>query len=169
MRNFMKIYEQDFINLTAQRILTPRLQMGTTWTYAYRRELFNITNYTWSRRGNSEGYSPNAPESLELENTSFPNHYAFIGSATITYRPWLKYYIRNGRRYAIETSSPAFSLRYDQGFPAFNSGINFNRAEDRLSPYTECGCAGRFAHPTAGRKVFQNRQHGFYGLPPLYG
>ncbi len=128
MRNFMKIYEQDFISLHALRILTPRLRTGTTWIYAYRRELFNITNYTWSRR-NSEGYLPNAPENLEMENTGFPNHYAFIGSATVTYQPWLKYRIRNGRRYAIETSSPAFSVRYDQGFPAFGSGINFNRAE----------------------------------------
>lgn len=129
MRNFMKIYEQDFIAFNAQRIITPRLRFSTSWSYAYRRELFNSTNYTWSRRRNSEGYSPNAPENLELENTSFPNHYAFTGSATVTYRPWLKYRIRNGRRYAIETSSPAFSVRYDQGFPVFNSGINFNRAE----------------------------------------
>ncbi len=161
MRNFMKIYEQDFINLTAQRILTPRLQMGTTWTYAYRRELFNITNYTWSRRGNSEGYSPNAPESLELENTSFPNHYAFIGSATITYRPWLKYYIRNGRRYAIETSSPAFSLRYDQGFPAFNSGINFNRAEIGYRHTLNAGVRGDLRIQLQAGKFFKTDSMAF--------
>lgn len=129
MQNFMKIYEHDFIALNAQRILTPRLRLSTSWSYAYRRELFNITSYTWSRRRNSEGYAPNVPENLELADTGFPNHYAFVGSAMVTFRPWLKYRIRNGRKYAIESSSPTFSLRYDQGFPVLNSGISFNRAE----------------------------------------
>lgn len=129
MNNFMKIYEHDFIAINAQRILTPRLRFGMSWSYARRKELFNITNYTWSRKRSTEGYAPNAPENLELENTGFPDHYALIGSASVTFRPWLKYRIRNGRRYPIESSSPAFSFRYDQGFPALQSRINFNRAE----------------------------------------
>lgn len=173
MRNFMKIYEQDFIALNAQRIITPRLRFSTSWSYAYRRELFNMTNYTWSRR-NSEGYLPNAPESLELENTSFPNHYAFIGSATVTYRPWLKYRIRNGRRYAIETSSPAFSLRYDQGFPAFGSGINFNRAEIGYRQTLNVGVRGELrVNLQAGKffktdsMVFMDYRHFMGNLTPL--
>lgn len=160
MRNFMKIYEQDFIALNAQRIITPRLRFSTSWSYAYRRELFNMTNYTWSRR-NSEGYLPNAPESLELENTSFPNHYAFIGSATVTYRPWLKYRIRNGRRYAIETSSPAFSLRYDQGFPAFGSGINFNRAEAGYRQTLNVGVRGELRVNLQAGKFFKTDSMAF--------
>lgn len=160
MRNFMKIYEQDFIALNAQRIITPRLRFSTSWSYAYRRELFNMTNYTWSRR-NSEGYLPNAPESLELENTSFPNHYAFIGSATVTYRPWLKYRIRNGRRYAIETSSPAFSLRYDQGFPAFGSGINFNRAEVGYRQTLNVGVRGELRVNLQAGKFFKTDSMAF--------
>lgn len=173
MRNFMKIYEQDFIALNAQRIITPRLRFSTSWSYAYRRELFNMTNYTWTRR-NSEGYLPNAPESLELENTSFPNHYAFIGSATVTYRPWLKYRIRNGRRYAIETSSPAFSLRYDQGFPAFGSGINFNRAEIGYRQTLNVGVRGELrVNLQAGKffktdsMVFMDYRHFMGNLTPL--
>lgn len=160
MRNFMKIYEQDFIALNAQRIITPRLRFSTSWSYAYRRELFNMTNYTWSRR-NSEGYLPNAPENLELENTSFPNHYAFIGSATVTYRPWLKYRIRNGRRYAIETSSPAFSLRYDQGFPAFGSGINFNRAEVGYRQTLNVGVRGELRVNLQAGKFFKTDSMAF--------
>lgn len=160
MRNFMKIYEQDFIALNAQRIITPRLRFSTSWSYAYRRELFNMTNYTWSRR-NSEGYLPNAPENLELENTSFPNHYAFIGSATVTYRPWLKYRIRNGRRYAIETSSPAFSLRYDQGFPAFGSGINFNRAEAGYRQTLNVGVRGELRVNLQAGKFFKTDSMAF--------
>ncbi len=129
LQNFMKIYEHDFVSVLLTRTLTPRVKFSTSWTYACRRELFNQTDYSWSRKRNVEGYAPNAPVNLELANTDFPNHYAFTGFASVTSSPWLKYGIRNGRKYAIESSSPSFSLRYDFGLPVLKSSLNFSRAE----------------------------------------
>jgi hypothetical protein len=143
MQNFMKIYEHDFISLHARHAFTPKVQVSTTWWYAYRKELFNQTNYSWSRKPNSEGYAPNAPVNLELPHTGFPNHYALTGAVTVTYRPWLKYVMRNGRKTILENSSPSFSLRYDQGFPALKSRLNYSRAEAGIQHTFNVGIRGR--------------------------
>ncbi len=141
-QNYMKIYEQDFISARLQQSLSPRVNLSTTLAYARRRELFNRTNYSWRSKPGNEGYSPNAPENLELRDTGFPDHYAFTGSATLSVSPWLKYRIRNGRKYPIESSSPTFSLRYDRGMPLLKSSIHFSRAELGLSHSFGIGVRG---------------------------
>jgi hypothetical protein len=152
--NFMKIYEHDFISLYYQRTLTPKLRISTHWLHAYRRELFNLTNYSWSRK-NTEGYTPNAPENLELSNTGFPDHYALTGSVDLTFRPWVKYYIRNGRKNMIENSSPAFSIRYVQGFPALGSKIDFNCAEFGYRHIVKVGVRGELRLNLQAGKFFR--------------
>jgi hypothetical protein len=128
-QNWMKIYERDFISLHYRKRFSPKYSAETSWSWAQRRELFNNTNYKWVDRDKIEAYTPNAPVNLELPNTSFSEHYAFIGSVGFSARPWLKYWIRNGRKSEITNSSPSFHINYEKGFSGLNSKLNFDRIE----------------------------------------
>ncbi|MFN3839117.1 MAG: DUF5686 and carboxypeptidase regulatory-like domain-containing protein [Cyclobacteriaceae bacterium] len=128
-QNWMKIYERDFISLFYRKRFSPKYTVETGWSWAQRRELFNNTNYKWIDRNKIEGYTPNAPVNLELPNTSFTEHYAFIGSVGISARPWLKYRIRNGRKSEIDDSSPSFNLYYEKGISGLKSELDFDRIE----------------------------------------
>jgi len=129
-KNLMKLYEREYIDLSYQRKLNPYLSVGTSWTWMKRRELFNTTDYKWVDRDKIEGYTPNAPVNDELDDTSFPEHKALVGSVSITARPWLKYTIRNNRKTEVQNSSPTFRLEYRKGFNnALGSAVNFDQIE----------------------------------------
>jgi hypothetical protein len=143
-QNLMKIYEREFIDLNYQRKLSKYVSINTTWSWAQRHELFNTTNYKWVDRKNIEGYSLNAPVNNELANTSFATNQAFIGSFSITARPWLKFRIRNGERHEIGNSSPAFTLEYRKGFNnILGSDVDFDQLELGIRHQFDVGVRGR--------------------------
>lgn len=128
--NLMKIYERDYLSAFYRRRFSPKLTAETSWAWAKRRELQNNTNYKWVDRDKIEGYTPNAPENEELATTQFAEHEAFIGSVGASYRPWLKFRVRNGRKSEIQTSTPTFNVYYEKGFPGVGqSQISFDRLE----------------------------------------
>jgi len=143
-KNLMKIYERDFVDLSYRRKLNQFVTINTSWSWARRYELFNNTDYKWVDRKGIEGYTPNAPVNNELLNTSFPTHDAFIGTAGIVVRPWLKFKIRNGEKTEIGNSSPAFLLDYRKGFNnVLNSGVDFDQIELGIRHQFNVGVRGR--------------------------
>lgn len=128
-RNYMKIYEQDYFKISFKQEFANKLNVEVGYDFAERRQLFNNSSYRLIDRS-GDGYTPNAPLSEELLDTSFPEHKASIITGSINYRPWLKFRISNGRRYAIENSSPRFSLLYKQGLEGLlNSDVDYQFIE----------------------------------------
>ena len=128
-RNYMKIYEKDYFSLIYKQDLGSRLRLSISPELAHRSELFNGTRYRFIDRS-GEGFTANAPVSEELPDTSFPSHDAFTVSSSLEYRPWLKFRIRNGKKYEIQNSSPLFRLYYKKGISSvFNSAVDFDLLE----------------------------------------
>ncbi len=143
--NLMKLYERDYIDLHYKRNLNSFISVGTDLSWMKRRELFNNSNYKWINREKIEGYTPNAPVNAELIDTAFPEHNAFIGSANITARPWLKYTIRNGRRNVVANSSPTITLDYRKGFDqVLGSEVDFDQIELGIKHRFRAGARGNF-------------------------
>lgn len=129
-KNYMKLYTRDFIEGTYRRNLTPRISFQVSAEWAERTMLDNHSTYTLVDNPYVESYTPNDPfveEAAGVNQT--PNHSAFVTSLAVTAKPWLKYRIRNGRKYAIESSSPAFRMIYTKGMPVLNSTVDFDRLE----------------------------------------
>ena len=142
--NLMKIYERDYIDLLYRKRLTPKYLIEANLSWAERRELTNNTNYKWVNRDKIEGYTPNAPVSLETSNTSFNTHQALIGSFEVTARPWLKFRIRNGRKSEIDNSTPTMSMLYRKGFnKLLASDIDFDQVEVGVKHSFKNGVRGR--------------------------
>ncbi|MEM7107322.1 MAG: DUF5686 and carboxypeptidase regulatory-like domain-containing protein [Bacteroidota bacterium] len=128
-RNFMKIYEQDYVKLSFRQEFADKLNLQANFSHAHRRQLFNNSRYRLIDRS-GDGYTPNAPVSDELPDTSFPTHQASVFTGSVDYRPWLKFRVNNGRRYAINNSSPTFSLIYKQGVDdLLDSDVDFSFIE----------------------------------------
>lgn len=159
--NLMKIYERDYVDVNYQYQVNPYFNITTDWSWAERRELANTTNYKWVDRGKIEGYTPNAPVSDELTDTSFPVHRAFVGSVALTARPWLKYAIRNGKKNEVANSSPMFKLEYRRAFPnVFNSEVEYDQLE--------IGARHRLKMGVRGNLDFYLRAGMFFNTDAMY-
>ncbi len=142
-QNLMKLYERDFGELRYRRVINPFLALQTTWSLADRRELVNHSDYKLVNRKEIEDYTPNKPVNLELDDTGFDEHRALVGSIRVDARPWLKYRIRNGRKYPIRNSSPSLSLSYRKGFnDVFGSAVDFDHLEAGVRHEVEVGARG---------------------------
>ncbi|HEX6224852.1 MAG TPA: DUF5686 family protein [Chryseolinea sp.] len=142
-KNLMKLYERDYLDLLFRKRINPYFTIGTTWSWARRRELENNSEFKIVNRDKIEDYTPNRPVNEELSDTSFPVHNAFIGSIGLTARPWIKYTIRNGRRSEVPNSSPIITLDYRKGFDnILDSDIDFDQLELAIKHGFKIGIRG---------------------------
>jgi len=142
-RNLMKLYERRYIDLLYRRKLSEFVTVYTSWSWARRHELANTSNYKWVNVSNRE-YTPNRPLNEELADTGFADNEAFVGTAGITVRPWLKFRMRNGRKYEVSESSPTFSLEYRKGFnEVFGSDVDFDQLEFGVRHGFDVGARGK--------------------------
>ena len=142
--NWMKLYEQDFVDLKYRQRLNDKFTINSIWSLSRRYELDNHTDYTFFK-DNKEHYTPNAPLNVETLNTGFENNTSFTGSIGFEARPWVKYRIRNGNKSRIQNSSPIFSLDYKKGFNGiFGSDVNYDLIEAGLRQQIKFGIRGTF-------------------------
>jgi Family of unknown function (DUF5686)/CarboxypepD_reg-like domain len=142
--NWMKLYEQDFIDLKYRQRIDDKYTIHSQWSLSRRHELDNHSDYTFFK-DNKERYTPNAPVNTETPNTGFEDNTAFTGMIGIEARPWQKYRIRNGNKSRIQNSSPVLSLDYKKGFNGLlGSDVNFDLIEVGVRQQIKFGIRGTF-------------------------
>lgn len=122
--NFMKLYEKQFVKLGYQQQLNRKWNIAATTEWSERNTIQNNTSHVYFDK-DSRSYTSNIPNNLET-SADFVPHQALIGSFDIKGRPWQKYRIRNGKKYAINNSSPTLSLSLRQNFHSDDSAVNNN-------------------------------------------
>lgn len=127
-RNFMKIYEKNYLNISFEKRLSDKFSLDINTEFSERKNLENNTYYTFFNWETRE-YTSNNPTSIEYGDTRFPTHQAWIANASISYRPWLKFTMRNGKKREIANSSPEFTFSYSKGIATSFSVINYDRIE----------------------------------------
>ena len=149
-RNFMKILERDFTDVTFRHRISDRFSYSLQASWNQRRELANHTNYSFFGNGEKK-FTPNAPVSIELPDTGFPEHEALLFSAGMEARPWQKFRIRNGVRYRAE-GSPVFRLDYRKGISGIlGSDVDYDLIELGVRQGVKFGIRGKLDYQiTAG-------------------
>ncbi len=128
-KNFVKIYEKDFVNLSFSDRFSNTFGIKTSVEWARRYPLENTTNYYWINFS-GDPYSPNFPQNKEIVNTKFQNNDAFLTSFQINYRPTLKKQYRNNIRYVDFSSSPLITFKYRGAIPkVFGTEMDFHTIE----------------------------------------
>ena len=128
-RNYMKIYERDFVDMKYSNRLHDKWWLTLAGSYSMRRQLKNNDNTKLINRDDID-YTPNAPVAVELPDTSFPDHEALVLEARMTVEPWIKFRYYNERRYRANDFSPKFTLTYRKGIEGLlNSDVDFDQIE----------------------------------------
>ncbi len=128
-KNYVKIYEKDFINLSFNDRFSNTLGIKTSIEWARRYPLQNTIDHSWIDFDNAE-YIPNFPLNKEIGATEFKTNDAFIASFQVNYRPFLKKQYRNSIRSVDFSSSPLITFKYRGAIPkVFNSQMDFHTIE----------------------------------------
>ena len=155
-RNYLKIFEKDYVRLYHTQPLTPGLSLSTTVEWAERRQLFNNTKYAL-RNPEERVYTPNAPSNA-VTDTGFPTHQALWASVRADYTPFLKYYVRNGERRTVPNISPQLSLTYRRGFPHWlSSDVDYDLLELGVKQQVKVGVRGRLDYQLYAGSFLNNR------------
>jgi len=159
-QNYMKLYEQNF----AKAYWAHRINSGFTYradlTYARRRTLFNNSDYSFYNKP-ERVYTPNQPENVETSDESFAGHDILKLSASLDWRPGIRYGIRNGRKYPITDRSPLIKFGYNKAFGGINSAgtaADFDQLELGLEHSYNFGVSGKLDFNLTAGTFLSNRQ-----------
>lgn len=164
-RNFMKIYEKDYLNAAYSYKPSPFLSISAGAELARRSELFNNTDYSFFKQ--SREYTPNRPTNIEIPNTGFDTHNALIANLTLRYRPGEAYRIYNGRKVPLLDRVPEFLLQYRKGISGLaNSKVDFDHVELGINHSFPAGLGSQLsfelrggAFPNNNKTYFMDYKH----------
>lgn len=113
-RNYMKLYEKDYVKGTFRKDLRDNFSVSAKLEWARRYQLENEALNTWFDY-KKRSFSSNIPVNREVLTTEFPQHEALTARLGFQWRPWQKYRLRNGRKEVLDQSSPEFSGQFTTG------------------------------------------------------
>lgn len=121
-RNYLSIYEKDYLRAGYNQTFTRKLSLRFVAEWAERYTLNNNTTQTWFNR-DDRSYAPNVPENLEADYPFPATERAAWASVQVETRPWLKYRMRNKVKEVIENSSPTLTFEYRKGFSGLAESV----------------------------------------------
>ena len=128
-RNYMKLYDQEFLHIEFIKRLGYKYGFTLQVGYANRHELFNTTNFSFFRPGEN-WYAPNAPINTEVVTAGFDGGKALTSEVNFFARPWVKFRKYNGHKYAITEGTPQFRLTWRSGWnDVLGSSVDFQNLE----------------------------------------
>jgi uncharacterized protein DUF5686/carboxypeptidase-like protein len=138
--NFMKLYENYFINLGYVKKFDNGLSFGINGLYEDRLPLNNTTNFTFFKKDTSS-ITPNYPYEKIL--MQFPQHEAFIVSFDLSFKPGLQYIQLPHHKESIGSNYPLFTFNYTKGIKdIFGSNVDFDKWKLMISDETNLKLAG---------------------------
>ncbi|MCH7408808.1 DUF5686 and carboxypeptidase regulatory-like domain-containing protein [Belliella sp. DSM 111904] len=160
-QNYMKLYEQDFASLYFAHRVSDVFTYRSSITYANRRSLSNTSDFSLYNRG-SRTYTDNIPENIEAHSNNFDNNQSLIWKGNLSWRPGVKYYVRNGRKTPLFDSAPLINLSYTKGI---NHSQSFNHADFDL---VEAGIEHFFNFGVSGKLDYNIRAGAFINNNRVY-
>jgi hypothetical protein len=124
--NFLKTYENIFLNLGYSRKFESGLRLGINALYEDRIPLSNSTRFTFNKR-DSINLTPNYPYE-KINAADFTRHQAVILSFDASIKPGLHFIQYPNRKIPIDSKLPTFSFNYTKGFNSvLGSDVSFDK------------------------------------------
>jgi hypothetical protein len=165
-RNFIKIYEKNFVRLDFKTNQSnEHFELKANIEYADRRALSNlgvIKPYRWID-WNKRSFTSNDPFNAELTNESetanvhIEPHQALTVGLSAYYKPWQKYKTRKGKTTFYEDDSPKLSATYRKGIKnAFGSDVDFDFVQIGISHGFDTGIRSKLSYKVAAGAFLNN-------------
>ncbi len=124
-RNYMKLYENYYGNITWNKRFDNDLRITADVLYEDRLPLDNTTNYALFKN-EDRAFTPNYP--FEKITAQFERHQAFIASVVLQFKPGQRYVQFPRGKMAVGSKYPTFSLGYYKGInKLLGSDVNFDK------------------------------------------
>ncbi len=125
--NFMKTYENYFVNIGFRKRYESGFRFAINALYEDRIPLYNSTDFTLFKN-DADNIKPNFPYVKGLDTVEVPRHQAVIVSVDISFRPGQKYIQLPYSKVPIGSKFPTFSLNYTKGISdILGSDVNFDK------------------------------------------
>ncbi len=148
-RNYMKIYERDYLSLRLDQKISDKLKFSINTTWAERHQLYNNTSYMMRDIDNRE-YTPNPPASDELADTEFATHQATTADLSIQYVPMVKYRIVNDKKKVVRGGSPTITVNLKNGLSVGDSDVRYSLLDLGVKQSFRIGAKGRLSYKVNG-------------------
>lgn len=159
-RNYLKLYEQDFVQVTWGQRKSSALSYQFMVLWADRRQLQNTTGFSYSKNPKVE-YSSNRPFNEEAGEGNFSNHQIAKFQVDLDWRPGLTYFIRNGRKIPNLDRSPRISLGYQKALPQLSKArraADFDHLHASILHAFSFGVSGKLEFKVTAGSFLNNRQ-----------
>lgn len=143
-QNWMKLYEQRYLRVDLERQVSPAFTLGSGIEYAERTFLDNTSSYSF-REGDQRRVTSNRPDNISATNSNFSDHRLYLWRSHISWRPGLKYSIRNNRKSPLYSTAPHLKLTYNKGIPVSSThpSSRFDQLETNFRHAFSFGVSGK--------------------------
>ncbi|AKD02545.1 DUF5686 domain-containing protein [Pontibacter korlensis] len=158
-RNYLKLYQRDFGQVSYRSELRSGLRLSTSVDYAHRMPLQNTTDFSFRNRGTDEPsrFTSNVPQNAELDDASFTPHQALTLTAALSIKPRQRYITRPDDKINLGSKYPTFTLSYRGGLKALGGDVKYNTAGLSISDDVSLGLLGRSKYSVLG-SVFWGKE-----------
>ena len=146
-KNYMKLYEKTYGQISFSKELFNGLQFYSTLSYERRKALFNTTDQAWYPKDNRIYTSNNPLDPNAYGIAPFENHNILKLNLNATINFGQKYMTYPDSKFNIpNTKFPTLNLGYEKGFGATNTDYNFDQLKVRLNQGFNIADKGRFEY-----------------------
>ncbi len=130
--NFMKIYQERFVNIAHRFEIANGLLLRVNAKYSRRNPLENANVSSWRNIKNRE-FTSNVPDNAFLDGLPFKAHDAFHLVFDLRYKPGQKYVSRPDMKIASGSKWPELSAVYVKSIPGvFKSSLNYDQLQFKI-------------------------------------
>ena len=159
-RNYMKLYENNFVEARNTIDIANGLQLNTALNYSRRVMLENHSDYSFFYRDIRE-YLPNTPVNDEL-TAPLANNTAAVFSLSVNYTPRYFYRVFGNSKRMVRSDYPTFFASWQKGVNGLlESNSNFDHISVGLSQRLKPGLMQEFRYFVNGG-MFVNRKSVFF-------
>jgi hypothetical protein len=144
-KNYMKLYEKAYGQLSFSNELFNGLQFYSTLSYERRKALFNTTDQAWYPKDNRVYSSNNPLDPNAYGIAPFETHNILKLNINATVNFGQKYMSYPDSKFNIpNTKFPTLNIGYEKGFGSTNSNYNFDQLKVRLNQGFSIADKGHF-------------------------
>jgi hypothetical protein len=154
--NYIKLYENRYINLSNQIDIANGLKFVTTANYSHNISLVNSTDFSFIDR--KELYKPNIPDNSYYVIYANNIHKSFWYNVNIDYTPRQHYRITDGQKRMMYSNYPSIGINYKQAFSGvMGSTSSFQQVEIGLYQWKNLGFFNNFQYNIRAGKFFNTK------------
>jgi len=159
-KNYIKLFEQTFLNLKNELDLANGVQLITHFNYSDRNHIENSTDFSFFYRETRE-YSDNLPDNPYLSDYPLYDQKSVSFTLNINYTPQYFYRVKNGVKTMVNSVYPTFRIIYTKGVKdIFQSSADFDYLEFGMDQTVDLGIFSELGwNVKTGRYLNQKHIH----------